>query len=129
MALPGNPWLAIDAATPPRSRAREARRAWEQFVGEGRIDGTRAPVADSWRRSRAAGVDPSGRRLAPLAVDRDEAFANWKAHPLAEAAPLIRSRLARLADESEHLIVISDANGCCSSSRATPAFARARRTR
>jgi signal transduction histidine kinase len=111
VALPGNPWLAIDAATPPRSRAREARRAWEQFVGEGRIDGTRAPVADSWRRSRAAGVDPSGRRLAPLAVDRDEAFANWKAHPLAEAAPLIRSRLARLADESEHLIVISDANG------------------
>jgi hypothetical protein len=49
--------------------------------------------------------------LAPLAVERDEAFARWHAHPLAEAAPLIRSLLASLADASEHLIVISDANG------------------
>ena len=111
MALRGNPWLGIDAATPPGSRAREARREWEQFVGEGRIEGTRAPLADSWRRSLAAGVDPSGTRLAPLAVDRDEAFARWHAHPLAGAAPLIRCRLASLADASEHLIVISDAKG------------------
>jgi signal transduction histidine kinase len=111
VALRGNPWLGIDAATAPSSRAREARREWEQFVGEGRIDGTRAPLADSWRRSLAAGVDPSGSQLAPVAVDRDDAFARWRAHPLAEAAPLIRSRLASLADASEHLIVISDANG------------------
>src|SRR4051812_37748852 len=111
MARRGNPWLGIDAATTPSSRARAARQEWEQFVGEGRIDGMRAPLADSWRRSLAAGVDPSGSRLAPLAVDRDDAFARWRAHPLAEAAPLIRSRLASLADASEHLIVISDANG------------------
>src|SRR4051794_800063 len=27
-----NPWLAIDAATPPARRARELRSAWERFV-------------------------------------------------------------------------------------------------
>jgi hypothetical protein len=32
-------------------------------------------------------------------------------HPLAEMAPLIRSCLAASADESQHLIVVSDANG------------------
>jgi hypothetical protein len=109
VALHGNPWLGIDAATPPRTRAREARREWEQFVTEGRVDGTRAPLADSWRRSLAAGVDPSGSRLAPVALDREEALERWQAHPLADAVPLIRSRLASPADASDHLIVISDA--------------------
>ncbi len=27
-----NPWLAIDVATAPVTRARELRRAWERFV-------------------------------------------------------------------------------------------------
>ncbi|HEY6759921.1 MAG TPA: GAF domain-containing protein [Baekduia sp.] len=49
--------------------------------------------------------------MAPLAVVRDEALARWHAHPLADAAPLIRSRLATLAEASGHLIVIADAQG------------------
>jgi signal transduction histidine kinase len=106
-----SPWLAIDAATPPAVRAREMRREWEQFVSGGGVNGVRAPVAESWRRSLDAGVDPSGSRLAPVAADRDEAFAHWEAHPLAEAAPLIRHCLASIAGRSEHLIVVSDAAG------------------
>ena len=109
--MPCNPWLAIDAATPPALRARELRREWEQFVGGSQVNGVRAPVTDSWRRSRDAGVDPSGSGLAPAIVDRDEAAALWEAHPLGAAAPLIRDRLASIADESEHLIVVSDAAG------------------
>ena len=35
--MPANPWLAIDAATPPRMRARELKRAWEQFLGDGQL--------------------------------------------------------------------------------------------
>jgi hypothetical protein len=116
-----NPWLAIDVATAPVQRARELRRAWEHFVGDGADsdhDGPvasavslRVPIVDSWRRSVAAGVDPSGHRMAPVVADADEASARWEIHPLADMAPLIRACLAATADESQHLIVISDANG------------------
>jgi signal transduction histidine kinase len=109
--MPRNPWLAIDAGTPPALRARELRRQWEEFVSEGGVGGVRAPVADSWRRSLDAGVDPAGSRLAPVAADRDAASERWEAHPLGAAAPLIRECLASIADESEHLIVVSDAAG------------------
>jgi signal transduction histidine kinase len=103
--------LAIDATTPPAPRARELRRDWERFLSAGRVNGVRAPVADSWRRSLDAGVDPEGSRLAPIATDRDQASERWEAHPLAQAAPLILECLASIADESEHLIVVSDAAG------------------
>jgi hypothetical protein len=114
-----NPWLAIDVATAPAQRAREIRRAWERFVGggwdrsakRGESSTLRAPIEDSWRRSAAAGVDPSGVRIAPVVADADETEARWAIHPLAETAPLIRACLAASADESGHLIVVSDANG------------------
>ena len=110
--MPRNPWLAIDAGTPPELRAREARREWERFVGAGVVNGLRAPVVDSWRRSRDAGVAPAGKPwAAPVAAERDEALARWAVHPLRDAAPLIRDCLAGVADESEHLIVLSDAAG------------------
>jgi hypothetical protein len=99
--MPRNQWLAIDEATPPGLHARAMRREWEEFVSRGRVGRVRAPVADSWRRSLDAGVDPSGSRLAPVSADRDEALARWDVHPLREAAPLIRDCLASIADESE----------------------------
>jgi signal transduction histidine kinase len=109
--MPCSPWLAIDAATPPALHAREVRRDWERFVTGGGMNGVRTPVADSWRRSLDAGVDPEGSRLAPVATERDEALARWEAHPLAQAAPLIHARLAGIAEESDHLLVVSDASG------------------
>jgi signal transduction histidine kinase len=109
--MPRNPWLAIDAGTPPAVRARELRRDWERFVSGGGVIAVRAPVADSWRRSLDAGIDPAGSRLAPVAADRAEAFDRWDVHPLRQAAPLIRECLTSIADESEHLIVVSDASG------------------
>jgi signal transduction histidine kinase len=110
--IPNNPWLAIDATTPPALRARELRRKWEQFlVGERVGVGVRRPVADSWQRSLEAGVDPSGSRLAPVAVERGEALERWDLHPLGQAAPVIRASLGAIADRSDHLIVVSDAAG------------------
>ncbi|MBV9682595.1 MAG: hypothetical protein JO046_12440, partial [Solirubrobacterales bacterium] len=106
-----NQWLAIDVATAPAQRARELRRAWERFIGEGEPHSVRAPIADSWRRSAAAGVDPSGVRIAPVVADTDETSARWEVHPLAQMAPLIRACLAATADESRHLIVVSDEGG------------------
>lgn len=109
--MPANPWLAIDAATSPRKLARELKRAWERFLGEGQVDSVRAPIADSWRRSSAAGVDPSGNHLAPVLADEEETSARWDVHPLAAALPLIEESLTAIADESAHLIVVSDAEG------------------
>ena len=114
-----NPWLAIDVSTAPAQRARVMRRAWERFIGDGwerfsdrgESSVVREPIAASWRRSAAAGVDPSGARVAPVVADADETSARWEVHPLAMMAPLIRSCLAASADESQHLIVVSDANG------------------
>src|SRR3954470_4526119 len=109
--MPRSPWVAIDAATPPAPRARELRQEWEQCVSGGRVNGVRAPVADSWRRSLDAGVDPSGSRLAPVAAARAEALERWEEHPLAQAAPLISDCLGSIARQSDHLIVVSDAAG------------------
>src|SRR3954454_24239097 len=110
--MPGSPWLAIDAGMPPDLRARQVRREWEQFVGEGLVNGLRAPVIDSWRRSRDAGVAPAGSSwFAPVTAERDEAFTRWEAHPLRDAAPVIRDCLRGVAQESDHLIVVSDAAG------------------
>jgi hypothetical protein len=105
-----NQWLAIDGATPLRSRARELRRAWEHFVGDGDVSAVRVPIALSWARSQAAGVDPRGRAAATVR-DTDEVAARWEAHPLAATAPLILECLGPVADEAEDLIVVSDAEG------------------
>jgi signal transduction histidine kinase len=105
------PSPVIDAPTEPAFRVRELRRDWERFVSSGEAGGVRAPVAASWRRSLAAGIDPSGVRLAPVAASRDEALERWEAHPLAYAAPLIRGCLAGIAHKTEHLTVVSDATG------------------
>jgi hypothetical protein len=109
--LSENPWLAIDIATPARERARELRWAWEQFLGEGNVDAVRRPIAHSWWRSYAAGVDPSAEHVAPVVADSGEASARWDAHPLAAAAPLIHACLGDTAEAAEQLIVVSDADG------------------
>ena len=72
-----SPWVAVDVDTVPSKRARELRDAWEDFVddrlqGDDEDPGTpdvRGPIADSWRRSREAGVDPSGRLPAKSVVE------------------------------------------------------------
>ena len=109
--MPRNPWLAIDATTSPTLLARALRRVWERFIRRGQIDAVRAPVADSWRRSLHAGVQPSGTRLPPVVADGDEVEARWQLHPLARAAPLMRECLVGMAEDARHLVVVSDAAG------------------
>src|SRR4051795_10847719 len=114
-----NSWLAIDVGTAPTLRARELRFAWERFVAAlGRDDGeqgdpddVREPIVDSWRRSAEAGIDPTGHQLGPVLADEDETMMLWQEHPLARMAPLIRECLGAIADEADHLIVITDASG------------------
>jgi hypothetical protein len=129
--MSANSWLAIDVGTAPMVRAQEVRFAWERFVeelersgadDEGDPELVRTPIADSWRRSFAAGVEPTGNRLAPVVSDEDETHAIWEHHPLARAAPLIRDCLAATAEEGGYLIVISDANGVLLSIEGNPAI-------
>jgi signal transduction histidine kinase len=109
--MPNNPWLAVDATTSPAMRARELRRTWDDFVGNGQLDSARVPIAESWQRSQAAGVDPSSSRAPTMLPDRDDVAMRWEAHPLEAAAPLVRQWLGAVADESDHVIVVSDAAG------------------
>ena len=120
-----NSWLAIDVGTAPMVRAQELRFAWERFVeGADEEDPQvlREAIADSWRRSSAAGVAPTGNRFAPVVADEDETSDLWEDHPLGRAYPLIRSCLAATAEEGGYLIVISDADGVLLSIEGTAAI-------
>ena len=109
--MPDNPWLSIDTTTLPAERARELRQAWERFVGDGDLEAVRMPIAHSWQRSHAAGVDPSASRVAPVVAERRGASARWDVHPLRGRRAVDREVPGRGpgAEESEHLIVVSDA--------------------
>jgi hypothetical protein len=109
-----NPWLAIDVETAPMLRAQELRFAWERFVEGADEDDpelVRDAIADSWRRSSAAGVAPTGNRFAPVMAGEEETQDLWECHPLGRAYPLIRDCLAATAEQGGYLIVISDADG------------------
>jgi signal transduction histidine kinase len=109
--MPTNPWVAIDVTASPSMWARELHRIWDDYVSQGHLDQVRRPIADSWRRSRLAGIDPSSTRAPTTFEDRRDVRERWESHPLQAAAPLIRRWLGRLRDESDNLIVVSDAQG------------------
>ena len=111
-------WLAIDVGTAPTLRAQELRFAWERFVAglghpsdDDDPDDVREPIVDSWRRSVEAGIDPTGNQFAPVVAGEEETQQRWEEHPLARAAPLIHECLAAIADDTEHLVVVTDAGG------------------
>ena len=114
-----SPWLAVDVDTVPSKRARELRDAWEDFVddrlqGEDEDPGTpdvRGPIADSWQRSREAGVDPTGRLPARSVLELPGARALWDAHPLQQAGALIEQCIGDTLLDADNLLVISDADG------------------
>jgi signal transduction histidine kinase len=109
--MPHDPWLAIDGTTAPAQRARTLRQSWDDFLGNGRVESVRVPIAESWQRSRAAGLDPSGSRAPTVLGDLVDVAARWEAHPLRAAASAVHEWLWAIADQSEHLIVVSDAEG------------------
>jgi signal transduction histidine kinase len=110
-AMPANPWAAMDAAASPSLRARELQRIWYDYLSDGRLDQVRLPIADSWRRSEVAGLSPSSSFAPTMLADRRDVRELWERHPLEAAAPLIRRWLGPVADQGEHLIVVSDADG------------------
>ena len=109
--MASNPWVALDAETQPLKRATQLRRIWEKFVAEGDRSGAgvRGTIAASWQRSQEAGLDPFQGWVGRI-VDVDPDFsARWEAHPLAAAVPVIRECVGLVADDAQHIIVVSDA--------------------
>jgi GAF domain len=92
----------------PSSQARDT------IAGPGRlpaaVDAGRPVVAESWRRSLAAGVDPD-LRSAPLVFDADTVTGVRQGHPLDRHLPMLCETLRGTADASAHLLVITDADG------------------
>ena len=88
--MQSNSWLAIDVGTAPMVRAQELRFAWERFV-EGEDDEdpqlVREAIADSWRRSSAAGVAPTGNRFAPVVAGEEETHDLWEEPPAGARLP------------------------------------------
>ncbi|WP_131759741.1 GAF domain-containing protein, partial [Actinomadura fibrosa] len=80
-----------------------------QGAGDG-VPAARAPIAESWRRSREAGVDTEV-RAAPLVFDRASLADARGAHPLDPHLPMLRDLLSKVADEDDHLMVITDEAG------------------
>jgi GAF domain len=109
--MPTNPWVTTDVTKWPSLRARELRLMWDEYLSHGRLDHVRRPIAESWHRSEDAGIDPSRSRAPTMFGDRRDSGERWECHPLKAAEPLIRRWLGPMANATEHLIVVSDAEG------------------
>ncbi|WP_322752168.1 helix-turn-helix domain-containing protein [Frankia sp. Cas3] len=109
-----NPWLALEPGSDPAERTAALRRAHEAFVTAGAAPPVwpvlRPVVADSWRRSAEAGVDPD-RNLPPVVLTDGDLDAYRRIHPLADVLPLLRELLGGVTDDCRHLMAISDAAG------------------
>lgn len=70
----------------------------------------RSVVSASWRRSLAAHVDPDDGRP-PLVYEHTEVARVRAGHPLAAAMPLLRDTLVSIADEAQHMMIVTDAQG------------------
>jgi len=106
----GNRPVAVDA-TSARVLDRELLRSWEAYLGAGRLEHVRVPIAESWHRSLAAGVDPFQCGAPTLLADRCDVGQRWEAHPLGKSAPLIRRWLSAFANDSDYVILVSDSHG------------------
>ncbi|NRQ30354.1 GAF domain-containing protein [Nonomuraea sp. NN258] len=70
----------------------------------------RGLISASWRRSLAAGIDPDGGG-APLAWDPSRIAGIRDAHPLRPLLPLLVQTLTAMADESAHVMIVTDGDG------------------
>ncbi|MGH3547878.1 MAG: GAF domain-containing protein [Pseudonocardiaceae bacterium] len=80
------------------------------LAGERCPVGPRTLISDSWRRSLAAHVDPDHDEP-PVVYDHATLEAIRSAHPLGEVLPLLRATLVSIADEAEHVMIVTDADG------------------
>lgn len=114
-----SPWLAVGLETDPLSRARQLQRSWERLLAEGALDtelppdamaGLRPTILESWRRSLGTGLDPT-ELMVPIEADPSAIHERWLEHPLGSLGPVLAAQLGQVAEESQSLVVVSDASG------------------
>lgn len=104
-----NPWLALQTGVDPVERIGEIGRAYDRFLAAGAVDGrVRLVVADSWRRSARALLEPDS--TAPIDLADDELDAYRAGHPLSAALPVVRDVLGDVAGDGD-LVAVCDARG------------------
>src|SRR3954465_2174315 len=83
-------WVAVEAGTDLRARARQIEKSRESLLPGGALDpelppeattGLRPVVVESWRRALATGLDPSD-LLPSIDADASEMRERWLEHPL-----------------------------------------------
>ncbi|MDZ7736856.1 MAG: sigma-54-dependent Fis family transcriptional regulator [Gammaproteobacteria bacterium] len=110
-----NAHLSAAGSTAPRIPSvsqRKLTRAWEQFVetGDFSSESPRAVIARSWQCSRERGLDPRAER-APTVLSSEEIEAWLAREDLGRAARPVLDDLARTVEETQHVIVLGDAEG------------------
>lgn len=70
----------------------------------------RPVIEDSWNRMRRFGIDPDS-GPPPRLVSTDELYRRRQESPIAEVLPLIRRSLVSVADEADHIMLVTDASG------------------
>jgi hypothetical protein len=108
---PVRPRPAESLATDPRQQFRVLKQTHEAELSGSRARvPARSLIADSWRRSLAAHVDPDDYRP-PLVYAPDDVADVRSAHPLHSVIPLLRKMLVDIADASHHIMIVTDAHG------------------
>ncbi|MFI0353956.1 GAF domain-containing protein [Actinomadura sp. 9N407] len=87
------------------------------------VHGLRRPVYESWRRSRDAGIAVAI-PAAPQVYEPGDLAEARAAHPLDPHLPMLRGLLRSYTDETEHLMVVTDADGHALWCEGTPAVLR-----
>jgi hypothetical protein len=104
-------WLAVDAVSDRLVHAKALRRIYEAFQAGHEVDKhVRAVVAQSWKRSGKAGIDPGG-HLPPIVMDEAAIADRWEQHPLYGVLPVLRQLLTDATTRAGHMLVISDERG------------------
>lgn len=85
-----------------RLRVAHESQAWPE--------GPRRLISASWRRSMEAGIDPET-RSAPLVYDLSRMGDIRGAHPLRPLLPMLADTLRQVADETAHIMIVTDALG------------------
>lgn len=105
----------LDTALPSGADAREhailLRRVHDALLSGRPTPGPLRPVIeDSWGRMRGFGIDPDN-PPPPKVARIDELQLQRAASPIAEVLPLIRRSLVSVADDAEHIMLVTDAAG------------------
>ncbi len=102
---------AIRAGTDLPRYARELVRMHEAVIGGGRSSLRPRPlVARSWSRVLKTGLDPDeGRRQDPLPIE--QVLARRRASPISLVIDELRAIISSVADASQFLMVVTDADG------------------